>query len=189
MDIVLTPDARADVAQLVVAYVASLRAVGAKKRVSPRSTDEDVPEPVASVAGTTLLGGTVIDLRIPRHYCCANERSRLPLMIMEWLPGEQLLGKRETVGDRPVEAGRHHDVGAGERIADQMLARPEARQRPADLLVEAGEGRIHRRGRFAIEIRKVTVLAYHLQGMRIELHEDERQPLVVARPFDGCAAI
>ena len=30
------------------------------------------------------------NLPIPRHYCCANERSRLPLMIMEWLPGEQL---------------------------------------------------------------------------------------------------
>lgn len=35
-----------------------------------------------------LLDAT--DLPIPRHCCCTNERSRLPLMVMEWLPGEQL---------------------------------------------------------------------------------------------------
>lgn len=29
-------------------------------------------------------------LPIPQHFCCATERSGLPLMIMEWLPGEQL---------------------------------------------------------------------------------------------------
>ena len=30
------------------------------------------------------------DLPIPRHYCCARKGDRLPLMVMEWLPGEQL---------------------------------------------------------------------------------------------------
>lgn len=30
------------------------------------------------------------DLPIPRHYCCAKKGDRLPLMVMEWLPGEQL---------------------------------------------------------------------------------------------------
>ncbi|MYA17650.1 MAG: aminoglycoside phosphotransferase family protein, partial [Gammaproteobacteria bacterium] len=40
------------------------------------------------------------DLPIPRHYCCANEQGRLPLMIMEWLPGEQL---------RTVLAAAEHD--------------------------------------------------------------------------------
>lgn len=29
-------------------------------------------------------------LPIPQHYCCAIKGSGLPLMIMEWLPGEQL---------------------------------------------------------------------------------------------------
>ena len=29
------------------------------------------------------------DLPIPRHYCCASAGDRLPLMVMEWLPGEQ----------------------------------------------------------------------------------------------------
>ncbi|MDE0422780.1 MAG: aminoglycoside phosphotransferase family protein [Gammaproteobacteria bacterium] len=42
------------------------------------------------------------DLPIPRHYCCANERGRLPLMIMEWLPGEQL----RTV----LAAAEHEDL-------------------------------------------------------------------------------
>ena len=30
------------------------------------------------------------DLPIPRHCCCARKGDRLPLMAMEWLPGEQL---------------------------------------------------------------------------------------------------
>ena len=61
MDIVRTPDARADVAQLVDAYVGSLRAVGDKKLVSPRSANAEVPEPVTSAGETTLLGGIVAD--------------------------------------------------------------------------------------------------------------------------------
>lgn len=30
------------------------------------------------------------DLPIPTHYCCARKGDLLPLMVMEWLPGEQL---------------------------------------------------------------------------------------------------
>ena len=30
------------------------------------------------------------ELPIPRHYCCAGAGDTLPLMVMEWLPGEQL---------------------------------------------------------------------------------------------------
>ena len=29
------------------------------------------------------------DLPIPLHHCCANKGDRFPLMIMDWLPGEQ----------------------------------------------------------------------------------------------------
>lgn len=32
----------------------------------------------------------VTDLPIPHHHCCANKGDRFPLMIMDWLPGEQL---------------------------------------------------------------------------------------------------
>lgn len=60
MDIVLTPDARADAEQLAVAYVGSLT-VGDKKRDYPRSSDEEVPEPVTSAGTTTLPGGTMAD--------------------------------------------------------------------------------------------------------------------------------
>ncbi|MYD98414.1 MAG: aminoglycoside phosphotransferase family protein [Gammaproteobacteria bacterium] len=42
----------------------------------------------------------IADLPIPQHYCCATKGSRLPLMIMEWLPGAQL---------RTVLASAEHD--------------------------------------------------------------------------------
>ena len=32
----------------------------------------------------------VTDLPIPNHLCCARKGDRFPLMIMDWLPGEQL---------------------------------------------------------------------------------------------------
>ena len=32
----------------------------------------------------------VTDLPIPKHFCCADAESKLPLMVMEWLPGDQL---------------------------------------------------------------------------------------------------
>lgn len=32
----------------------------------------------------------VTDLPIPLHHCCADKGDRFPLMIMEWLPGQQL---------------------------------------------------------------------------------------------------
>ena len=31
----------------------------------------------------------VTDLPIPQHHCCANKGDRFPVMIMDWLPGEQ----------------------------------------------------------------------------------------------------
>ena len=33
---------------------------------------------------------TATDLPIPKHFCCAEIESNLPLMVMEWLPGDQL---------------------------------------------------------------------------------------------------
>ena len=44
----------------------------------------------------------ITGLPIPRHYCCADERSTLPLMVMEWLPGEQLRTVLATAGQEDL---------------------------------------------------------------------------------------
>ncbi|MCY3811156.1 MAG: aminoglycoside phosphotransferase family protein [Gammaproteobacteria bacterium] len=43
------------------------------------------------------------DLPIPQHYCCARKGDRLPLMIMEWLPGEQLRTVLATAHDQDLK--------------------------------------------------------------------------------------
>ena len=43
------------------------------------------------------------DLPIPRHHCCASNGDRLPLMIMEWLPGEQLRTVLATARDQDLK--------------------------------------------------------------------------------------
>ena len=43
------------------------------------------------------------NLPIPEHYCCTDEGSTLPLMIMEWLPGEQLRTVLSTAQNANLE--------------------------------------------------------------------------------------
>ena len=81
MDIGVTPDARADVAQLAVAYVGSLPAVIDKKRVYPRSSDEEVPEPVTSTGTTTLFGGIVAD-EISVDWWPAESKAELRTLVL-----------------------------------------------------------------------------------------------------------
>jgi len=61
MDIDLTPDAGADLAQLARTYVASVRGIAYKKGASAESSDGELPEPVVSTGGTTPLGAIMAD--------------------------------------------------------------------------------------------------------------------------------
>ena len=43
------------------------------------------------------------ELPIPQHYCCAKRGDRLPLMVMEWLAGEQLRTVLATARDQDLK--------------------------------------------------------------------------------------
>ena len=81
IDVRLTPDARADVAPLALAHVATLRTLGYKKGASSKSSDEEVPDPVVSSAGTTSVGGVMAD-EISVHWQAAESQVGFRTLVL-----------------------------------------------------------------------------------------------------------
>ena len=81
MDLGVTSDASADVAELAEAYVASLLAVGDRKRPFPRPSDGERPEPAAS-ADAAILRGNVPAQEVTVDWQAADSGAELRTLVL-----------------------------------------------------------------------------------------------------------
>ncbi len=84
MDLGVTPEADADVAELAEAYVASLGAVGDGQRAFPRPSDGEGPDPVAD-GDTAMLHGNVAAEQVTVDWRAPESQAELRTLVVSVL--------------------------------------------------------------------------------------------------------
>ena len=90
----------------------------------------------------------------------------------------------DAIGDRPIEAGREQDVGAGEAVGHQIL--PPVRERRLDMPQLPAKIFACLRDNFRRDAidgpqRIGAMAAHHIEARRVELGDDKETPLEPAR--------